>query len=202
MNSDVDFRNPIVRRFKRWRNILFVVALLFVVLWWIGIRLYYFAWIVSTGTMRAEHADFSALSRVLPPADASLVNVYGGLPHQMWAEGALLRDLVFTRNRSIGGYRFYTKPVEVPEDLRTKVSATLKNPMVYMPYLGPAACGGYHPDYCFEWRSSRGTFYALLCMGCEEINLVGDGAEVRCELRRASAKSLKELLKGSIKERR
>jgi hypothetical protein len=70
----------------------------------------------------------------------------------------------------------------------------MRTPALYQPYRGPKLCGGYHPDYCFEWHSSQGTVYGLLCTGCHEVILIGGGTEVHCDLNSASAKDVERLL--------
>lgn len=71
----------------------------------------------------------------------------------------------------------------------------MQSPALYQPYRGPKMCGGYHPDYCLEWQSTRGTYYALLCTGCHEVILIGDGAEVHCDLHDEPLQTLTAQLK-------
>ena len=70
----------------------------------------------------------------------------------------------------------------------------MRTPALYQPYGGPKLCGGYHPDYCFEWHSPQGTVYILLCTGCHEVIIIGGGTEVHCDLNSAPAKELEKLL--------
>ena len=112
----------------------------------------------------------------------------------MWASGELFRDLFTTANRSIGGYRFYTTSVAASDELRRALTTAMRTPALYQPYRGPKLCGGYHPDYCFEWHSSQGTIYGLLCTGCHEVIIIGSGTEVHCDLNSAPAKDLEKQL--------
>lgn len=147
-----------IHRHKRWRRDFIILALLIAALWWSGPRLLYFGWTTAFGTSPNRQADFSQLSHVLPPPDTTLAVIYRGLPHQMWASGELFLDLFTTTNRSIGGYRFYTTPIPASDELRRALTTAMRTPALYRPYRGPKACGGYHPDYCFEWHSSQGMF--------------------------------------------
>ncbi len=124
-----------------------------------------------------------------------MTKVYRGLPHQWTGTHTLWRDLFTTRNRNIGGYRFYTTPAALPAVLNNEIAGVLKRPSLYHPYGGPKICGAYHPDYCFEWQSSKATFYALLCRGCCEMRLIGGGATVHCDVGGDAAKELDDLLK-------
>ena len=144
--------------------------------------------------MPQRQTDFSQLARVLPPPDATLAAIHRGLPHQMWASGELFRDLFTTGNRSIGGYRFYTTSIAGSDEFRRALTSAMRTPALYQPYRGPKLCGGYHPDYCFEWRSPQGTVYGLLCTGCHEVIIIGGGTEVHCDLNSAPAKDLEKLL--------
>jgi hypothetical protein len=178
-----------------WSRFTVIIAVLIPLLWWPGSRVYYFVWIDIVGTMAARDTAFAQLSRVIPPADASLVAIYRGLPHQMRAPGRLWHDLFMTSNRVIKRYRFYTEPIAFPAALGDDISKVFKSPGRYQRYLGPKLCGGYHPDLCFEWSSSQGRFYALLCRGCGEVRLVGNGATVHCDLSDEPVRHLDELLK-------
>jgi hypothetical protein len=179
-----------------WGRFTVVVALLIVVLWWPGVRVFYFVRMSEFNlSARQRDSDFSRLARVLPPPDATLVKVYRGLPHQMYDTGALWRDLFLTSNRAIAGYRFRTPPAEVSAELGGGLSRAMQNRGLYHPYFGAKLCGGYHPDYCFEWESPKGSFFALLCLGCREMRLVGNGATVHCDMHRTQVLELEDLVK-------
>ncbi|MES2595268.1 MAG: hypothetical protein V4662_08030 [Verrucomicrobiota bacterium] len=130
----------------------------------------------------------------MPPSDATLAVIYRGLPHQMWAKNKLWHDLFTTSNHLSGGYRFYNTSVPASDVLRSSITAAIRSVLLYQPYRGPKRCGGYHPDFCFEWRSARGIFYALPCLGCHEIILIGDGTEVHCDLQNVPGNALETLV--------
>lgn len=195
MSNENQPKTAATLRRKHWRRWLVTVMVVSVILWWPGVRIYYYAWITNFGTLPAQQIDFSRLPRVLPPVDATLAVIHRGLPHQYWEKRDLWRDLFTTSHRSIGGYRFYTTPPVVSEPLRSRIASAVRSSTLYQPYGGAKACGGYHPDYCFEWHTSQGTFYALLCTGCHEMILIGDGTELHCDLERATGDSLVRMLK-------
>jgi hypothetical protein len=195
VSDEIQAQTAATRRRRRWRRWLVTVIVVSVVLWWSGVRIYYYAWMTNFGTLPARHTDFSRLPRVPPPADATLAVIYRGLPHQYWQKRDLWRDLFTTSHRSIGGYRFYTTPAVVSEPLRSSVASAIRSRTLYQPYGGAKLCGGYHPDYCFEWHTSHGTFYALLCTGCHEMILIGDGTELHCDLNDGPFDALEQELK-------
>ena len=49
-------------------------------------------------------------------------------------------------------------------------------------YRGQKACGGYHPDYCVEWKTGDATTRALICMECGEVKFFGPRSELHCDL--------------------
>jgi hypothetical protein len=163
-----------------------MAAILVALLYVLASRLVWYAWVVSDGDSPHRQTDFTKLPQVLPPAGAQLIKVYRGLPHQMWDRGELLRDLLFTRNRDIGGYRFYSTPAVPKPETATRITAAMQSPAHFQPYTSGKACGGYHPDYCFEWQSSQGAFFAMLCASCHEMILIGRNAEVHCDLEDAA----------------
>lgn len=167
---------------RHWRKVA-VLAIVAGLLWWPGSRICYFCWRTTFGASSPfRNKDFTRLAKVLPPAEATLAVTYEGLPHQTYEAAELWHDLFTTSNRSIGGYRFYTAPTELPSALRASINAAMRRSSLYQPYRGPKLCGGYHPDYCFEWHTKRDTFFALLCTGCREVILIGGGGELLCDL--------------------
>ena len=153
------------------------------VLWWPVTRLYYYAWVTSFGGTPKRQTDFNLLQRVLPPADATLVSVLGGLPHQRYEKTVLLTELLTTGTVSRGGYRFRSTPLSVPQKLSGALTKALSNPSLYFPYARPKMCGGYHPDYCFQWRLPNGESSSLLlCTGCFEAIIVCGRYELHCDV--------------------
>ena len=145
MKEDSKAATSTGRSRRRWRRFFVILASLTALLWWPGVRLFYYGWITTSGTMPQRQTDFSQLARVLPPSDATLAVIHRGLPHQMWASDELFRDLFTTGNRSIGGYRFYTTPIAGSAEFRQALTSAMGTPSLYQPYRGPKLCGGYRP---------------------------------------------------------
>ena len=60
---------------------------------------------------------------------------------------------------------------------------------------GMKLCGGYHPDYAIRWIDSTGeSFEALVCFGCHEIKLYGDGMQLYADLGKETFERLKTTL--------
>jgi hypothetical protein len=96
-------------RGKRW---LIAAILLGIVVTFIAPRGW--SWFKMRGIHEPDRSrDFLALSDAFPPAHASLTRIYRGLPHQRSDE--FVRELFLSRNRSISGYRFHSKPAETTQ---------------------------------------------------------------------------------------
>ena len=176
----------IFRSIRRLRNprtaaILFFAAL---ILWWPGTRLYYYWWVTNYGPYPERGTDLSLLSKVLPPEGASLDAVYQGLPHHHGDKDELFRVLFTRRTREIGGYRFYSEPMpSAPNGTSERMTTGFRNPELYEPYSKGKSCYGFHPNYCYVWKASDGAlFYLLICTGCGEAIIIGDGNEVQCDV--------------------
>ena len=49
-------------------------------------------------------------------------------------------------------------------------------------YRGQKACGGYHPDYCVEWKQGEAATRALICLECLEVKFFGPRSDLYCDL--------------------
>lgn len=185
---------PPIRDSRTWRRVLKTV-LAAAILWWLGAPLFYYVWASSAGAHPRRDTEFAQLHRVLPPVDARLTSIYAGLPHHN-QDGQLLYQLFTASHRKIGSYRFHAMPVAATEALGIHLHEALRSPGLYRPFTGPKLCGGFHPDYCFEWQSTKGWFHALLCLGCHEMILIGPDAELYCNLSDEPSVALRELLDG------
>lgn len=137
--------------------------------------------------------DFSLFPQVKPPEDAELTAVYDGVGGR-WGGSDFWVTLLTSKTRTIGGWRFYRDPEQTSEDTRKRVSVLMKNPLLYQEFRGEKQCFGYYPDYCLEWKSSEGWFYALVCTGCCEVIFYGRGKKLRCDLQDNESGYLMKLL--------
>lgn len=178
-----EMRARFVRNLARPRT-LAVLVLVALVLWWPVTRLHYYWWVRECGGHPERNTDFTLISKVLPPAGATLEAVYRGLPHQRWEKNELFKELFTSENRAIGGYRFYSRQMRpAAEAEQRKLTEALQTPRLYMEYQPGKQCGGFHPDFCFEWKSQGGErFQLLLCAGCGEAIIIGGGDELHCDV--------------------
>src|SRR5262245_61259592 len=100
----------------------------------------------------ATHASFAAAVR-----KADVVALYEGLPHQMFEEQLLAEELHTKQTIRLQGYPFYQEPLPLKEADAKQLTELFCNPRSFRPIRATGiyvkACGGFHPDYCIEWRN-------------------------------------------------
>ncbi|HEY1861915.1 MAG TPA: hypothetical protein VGG61_16255, partial [Gemmataceae bacterium] len=68
-------------------------------------------------------------------------------------------------------------------------------------YAGPKRCGGYHPDWCLQWKDGDNVYQVLICFGCHKARLYGPKYEQWTDLTSESFKEFAEVLKPYRKNR-
>lgn len=143
-----------------------------------------------------ESIDTSVLPkfRTSIKAQKNLV-IFEGLPHQGWEMDLLKSEIASKDTAKIHGFRFYSNALKPSAgDLEALVDA-ITNEGGIVEWGGMKLCGGYHPDYAVQWNDSDGnTFEALICFGCHEIKLYGDGVQLYADLNEETYNALKETL--------
>lgn len=82
-------------------------------------------------------------------AKATTVNIYEGLPHQMFERDLLAAESKRKDTEKIGSYRFYTPAVAAknPEIINRILSSS----DTIQVFRGEKRCGEFHPDYTVQW---------------------------------------------------
>jgi hypothetical protein len=120
------------------------------------------------------------------------LSVYEGLPHQLWDEELLAKEIKRNDITKIGDFPFYTPNALATNSDELKLILSSSNSIEG--YKGPALCGGYHPDYCLSWESEGRTYYALICFGCHEIVFYDEKEPLIYDLETTAFTRLKALL--------
>ena len=120
------------------------------------------------------------------------INIYEGLPHQMFESASLKEEMKRSDTTQIAKFPFYIPPIVAKDDqnLRTILSA----PASLVAFGGEKMCGGFHPDYCVSWEVDGKTFNALVCFGCHEILLETGGKSFRYDLTKDAYDGLRKAL--------
>jgi hypothetical protein len=133
---------------------------------------------------------------------ATGTTLYEGLPHQRWEKDALKEELASKETVTLNGYPFYIETLALSEsDDRSLREIACADDTFEVP-RGAKGCGGFHPDYCVEWRGSDGSTYRMLvCFGCDEAALCDSTKEVHLDLREAANSRIADILKPYRKNR-
>jgi hypothetical protein len=127
--------------------------------------------------------------------------VFEGLPHQGYERAALERELATKATVALHGWNFYRDPLPVPAADGATLKELVRAENAFLAYRGPKKCGGYHPDYCLEWRDAAEVYRVLVCLGCSEVKCYGPAGGVHCDMNADVREEFKRLLKAHRKNR-
>jgi hypothetical protein len=127
--------------------------------------------------------------------------LYEGLPHQADESEQLAREKRNKETVALHGFSFYRAPLEISAEDKEKLKAVLSNEGSFRQWQGEKKCGGFHPDYCAEWRGGDAVYRFLICFGCSEVKVFGRDKSLRCDIRGETREPLEELLKKYRKNR-
>lgn len=131
---------------------------------------------------------------------ADQLTLYEGLPHQ-GNERQLFEQEQSKETVTLHGYPFYRAPLDVPAEEVEKLRSVLGSASSFLQWRGERKCGGFHPDYCAEWRAGGNVYRVLICFGCGEVKVHGPDKSLRCDVEDETREKLKELLKKHRKNR-
>src|SRR4051812_48116871 len=127
--------------------------------------------------------DFGRLPSVLEGIRQSgEVVLYEGLPSEFWEPQLLEREVNRKKTIRLRGYSFYDERVALRPADAEQFTALFSAKGSFKRYRGPKVCGGYHPDYCVEWKAGDAATRALICLECGEVKIFGPQAELHCDL--------------------
>lgn len=146
--------------------------------------------------------NFDRLPTVLAGIPKSEVPVlYEGLPSEFWEPESLVQELAAKKTIRLHGYPFYEERLELQGtdgEQFTTLSAAQNS---YAKYTDGKKGGGFHADYCLEWKTSEGTTHAVISLEGSEVKLYGPKSELHCDFSPEVAQQLQQLLSGYRKNR-
>ena len=153
--------------------------------------------------LRAEQQNFkryfpALLREFLAAKDLTL---YEGLPHPFSERESFASERDRKQTTKLHGFYFYPAQQTVKLDDARSLQALFVQTDAFVPYRGPKACGGFHPDYALEWTAEEGTYQMLICFGCHEVKVFGPNSAVYCDIPSNTYQALKTLLSGYVKQR-
>lgn len=126
---------------------------------------------------------------------ATKAALYEGLPHPMFEKRALEQERASKATVKLNDSLFYQSTLALSdEDDRALREIVCAND-TFATFSGEKKCGGFHPDYCVEWRGTDGSTYrVLVCLGCHEAKLCGPSDVVRYDIQAAAHARLAAIL--------
>jgi len=124
-------------------------------------------------------------------ADAESLTIYEGLPR---ADGVGLKKIK-DQNKTIeiDGWGFYAEPLTANGSMVEKLRSSLIDYKTFEPYSGGKFCGGFHPDFCVEWKTGSKTFYMQICLGCFEAAFIQPTGKTMFDFNDAAWKSFAQI---------
>jgi len=139
-----------------------------------------------------ERSQFQIISKGINRA--TTLTLYEGLTHQSFEMEEFKGELATKKTILLHGFPFYERTLAVRTNdlqaLRLLSSAT----GTFSHYGGPKNCGGYHPDYCLQWRDGENAYDLLICFGCHEMQLYGPKQELLTDVQREHFDQFKTVL--------
>ena len=132
-------------------------------------------------------------------AKAPSIQLYEGLPHQLFEGDLFVQESSREDVIKIGGYPFYT-PSLLLED-SSILRQLIGDPKNIETFSGEKLCGGFHPDYCVSWQLDGKVFQVLICFNCQEIIFHKTGRILRYDLKKETLKALKKDLSKYVSKR-
>lgn len=134
--------------------------------------------------------------------NASKATLYEGLPHQHFEKQALEKELASKATVQLREFPFYKETLALSEADDRALREIVNAGGTFATLVKAKKCGGFHPDYCVEWRGDDESDYGMLvCFGCHEAELYSPGETVRFDIQGAAYAQLGSILKPYRKNR-
>jgi hypothetical protein len=122
------------------------------------------------------------------------VTIYEGLPHQGWEQKRLFDELATKKTVKLHDFPFYDFAITPSEADAAKLIAICGQQKTFGVYAGAKLCGGFHPDWCVEFKKDSDVYQMLVCFGCQEVRLYGPRNKVFSDLDKGTMNTLREIL--------
>ncbi|WP_254507062.1 hypothetical protein [Anatilimnocola floriformis] len=153
----------------------------------------------STDTAAQYEKKIQSLTTAISKMTA--VKLLEGLPHQLYETESLEQELKDKKTVKIHGFPFYDGRIDVDNKVTKQLREVWSDPKHFARFDTPAACGGFHPDWCVEFTQNQTVYQVLICFGCHEARLYGPISSAYVVLGDESYKELVAVLKPFQKQR-
>jgi hypothetical protein len=134
-------------------------------------------------------------------ARSESMQVLEGLPHHFLERELLASERATKKIQELEGYPFYLEPLTLSDTDAREVSRIMRTWSTYKPFVSPAACGGFHPDYALEWSIGTDLYRVLICFNCDELLITGPELTSHNVLEWTAYEKLKKILTAYRKNR-
>lgn len=178
-------------RFPRQRKLLFVLIALLLLAVAVAVWQLLFPY----------SSDTAPLAKTFPSADTLVL--WEGLPHQFNEGDVLAKELRSKKTVTLHGFPFYQEKLQLKEKDAAALAALFQDSASFrpMPWFAVKGCGGYHPDFCLEWRTGGEVYQTQICLGCAEIKGFGPGIMIHAAITGDALQSFKWILRRYQKNR-
>ncbi len=150
----------------------------------------------------AIETNFNRLQTVLagiPKTGVALL--YEGLPSEFWEPESLVQELSRAKTIKRHGYPFYEELLAMQGTDGEQFTAMFSARTSFAPYTDGKKGGGFHADYCLEWKASKETTHVVISLEDGEVKLYGPKAKLHCDLSQDAIQKLRQLLSRYRKNR-
>lgn len=98
-------------------------------------------------------------------------------------------------NVALRGYLFQPRAYACDEKATAKLREICSTKAAFKKWRGPKKCGGYHPDYCLQFKNGDTVTSVLLCYGCNEAKFFGSKANLYVDADAAALEAIQVILK-------
>ncbi len=120
--------------------------------------------------------------------------LYEGLPSDFWEPQLLEQELARTKTIRLHGYPFYEELLALQGTDGEQFTALFSARTSFTKYTDGKKGGGFHANYCLEWKTGEETTHVVIALECGEVKMFGPKSELHCDLSQEAAQKLRQLL--------
>lgn len=127
--------------------------------------------------------------------------LFEGLPSVFWEPHLFEQELAKKKTVRHHGYPFYEEPLVNTGSDTEQLTALFTARTSFAKFTDGKKGGGFHADFCLEWKSGDATTRAIVSLEDGEVKLFGPKSELHCDISPEAIQKLRELLSPARKNR-
>jgi hypothetical protein len=127
-------------------------------------------------------------------ASANKAALFEGTPHPFEEKDHYDAEMRTRKFKLFFDIMFYPDPTPLSAEINDKIKKVLLREGTLIQYTGDKKCGGFHADWCLEWRGDEGVTRCMLCFGCDEARVFGPKSSLQCDIHPKAAPELRAIL--------